>query len=97
MSKVSGVYREATQRVMVAKLTSLTHRIVMQLHLVAESCTICSSSSRQHVQKLLDTPLYEPRKLNEWRMERITYQGTVGFIPFISIKIIQTRKLCFAG
>jgi hypothetical protein len=37
--------REATQSVMAAKLTILTHKIVIQLHLVAESCTICSSRS----------------------------------------------------
>jgi hypothetical protein len=47
---------------MVAKLTRLIHRIAIQLHLVAESCTICSSHSRQPAsqpaQKLLDTPLY---------------------------------------
>jgi hypothetical protein len=43
---------EATQRVMVAKLTRLTHKIVMQLHLVAESCSICSSRSRRLVRKL---------------------------------------------
>jgi len=43
---------------MASKLTRLTHKTVIQLHLVAESCTICSSSSRQPVQKLLDTPLY---------------------------------------
>jgi hypothetical protein len=49
---------EATQRVMVAKLTRLTHRIAIQLHLVAESCTICSSHSRWPVWKLLDTPPY---------------------------------------
>jgi hypothetical protein len=28
---------------MAAKLTRLTHQIAIQLHLVAESCTICSS------------------------------------------------------
>jgi hypothetical protein len=28
---------------MAAKLTRLTHKIAIQLHLVAESCTICSS------------------------------------------------------
>jgi hypothetical protein len=28
---------------MAAKLTRLTHKIAMQLHLVAVSCTICSS------------------------------------------------------
>jgi len=49
---------EAIQRFMAAKLTRLTHKIVIQLHLVAESCIICSSHSGQPVQKLLDTPLY---------------------------------------
>jgi hypothetical protein len=38
---------EATQRVMAAKLTRLSHKIAIQLHLVAESCTICSSRSVQ--------------------------------------------------
>jgi len=42
----------------VTKLTKLTHKIGIQLQLVAESCTICSSCSRQPVQKLLDTHLY---------------------------------------
>jgi len=37
---------EASQRVMAIKLTRLTHNIAVQLHLVAESCTICSSLSR---------------------------------------------------
>jgi hypothetical protein len=47
---------EATQRVMAAKLTTLTHKIAIQLHLVAESSTICSFRSRRPVRKLLDTP-----------------------------------------
>jgi hypothetical protein len=42
----------------VAKLTILTHKIAIQLHLVAESCAICSSRSRRPVPKLLDTPSY---------------------------------------
>jgi hypothetical protein len=46
---------EATQRVMAAKLTRLTHKIAIQLHLVAESSTICSSRSRRPVRKLLGT------------------------------------------
>jgi hypothetical protein len=37
---------------MVAKLTRLTHKIAIKLHLVAESCTICSSRSRRPVRKL---------------------------------------------
>jgi hypothetical protein len=43
---------------MAAKFTRLTHKIAIQLHLVAESCTICNSRSRQSVRKFLDTPWY---------------------------------------
>jgi len=49
---------EATQRVTVAKLTRLTHKIATQLHVVADSCSNCSSHSRQPVRKLLYTPTY---------------------------------------
>jgi len=45
---------------MAAKLTRLANKIAIQLHLVAESSTICSSCSRQPVWKVLDTPLYLP-------------------------------------
>jgi len=48
---------------MVAKLTRLTHKIAIQLHVVAESCTICSFHSRQPVQKLLKTPLYHKSRM----------------------------------
>jgi len=41
---------------MAAKLTRLTHKIAIHLHLLAESCTICSSRSRWPVRKLSDTP-----------------------------------------
>jgi len=41
---------------MEAKLTRLTHKIAIQLHLMAESCNICSSRSKRPVRKLLDTP-----------------------------------------
>jgi len=47
---------------MAAKLTRLTHKITMQLDLVADSCTLCSSHFRRSVRKLLDTPSY--RKLS---------------------------------
>jgi hypothetical protein len=43
---------------MTSKLTRLTQIIAMQLHLVAESCTIFSSPSRRPVRKPLDTPSY---------------------------------------
>jgi hypothetical protein len=49
---------EATVGVIVAKLTRLTHKIAIQLHLVVESCTICSSHARWPVWTLLDTPSY---------------------------------------
>jgi hypothetical protein len=49
---------EETQRVMAAKVTRLTHKIAIQLHLVTESFTIYSSRSRRPVRKLLDTPSY---------------------------------------
>jgi hypothetical protein len=38
---------------MAAKLARLTHKIAIQLHLVAESCTIYSPRSRRTVRKLL--------------------------------------------
>jgi hypothetical protein len=44
---------------MTAKLTRLTHKIAIQLHLVAESCTVWSSRSRRPVRKLLDTPSHD--------------------------------------
>jgi hypothetical protein len=53
---------EAIQRVMTAKLTRLTHKIEIQLHLLAESCIIWSSRSRWSVWKLLDIPFYVYRK-----------------------------------
>jgi len=43
---------------MAAKLTRLTHKIALQLHLVAESCTICGYRSRWPVRKFLVTPSY---------------------------------------
>jgi hypothetical protein len=43
---------EETQMDMVAKLFRLTHKLVVQLHLVARNCTICSSRSRRPVRKL---------------------------------------------
>jgi hypothetical protein len=50
---------------MAAKLTRLTHKIMTQLHLVAESCTVDSSRSRRPVLKLLDTPLYIAKDIGE--------------------------------
>jgi hypothetical protein len=49
---------EATKRITAVKLTRLTHKIAIQLHLVAESCIIYISHSRVPVRKLLATPSY---------------------------------------
>jgi len=37
------------------QLTRLTHKIAIQLHPVADGCSICSSRSRRPVRKRLDT------------------------------------------
>jgi hypothetical protein len=50
--------------VMAAKLTRLTHKTVIQLHLVTGSCTIWSSRSRRPVRKLSDAPAYRNRLLS---------------------------------
>jgi len=44
---------------MAAKVTRLTHKIAIQLLLVSEGCTICSSCSKWPVRKLLVTPSYK--------------------------------------
>jgi hypothetical protein len=43
---------------MAAKLTTLTYKIAIQLRLVEENGTICSSCSRWQVRKVLDTSSY---------------------------------------
>jgi hypothetical protein len=83
---------EATQKVMVAKLTRLTHKIAIQLHLMAESCTVCSSFSRQPVQKLLDTPSY-----NWWNLVAVLLQIYImAVIQVLSMdSACMTNKPCF--
>jgi len=49
---------KARQSVMATKLTRPSHKIAIQLHLVAESCATCSSRSRRPVRELLNTPSY---------------------------------------
>jgi hypothetical protein len=66
---------EATQRVMEAKLTRLAHKIAMQLHVVAESCTIYSSRSGRPVRKLLDTIVLRKKLIR--RKEILTAEWSV--------------------
>jgi hypothetical protein len=56
---------------MTVKLTRLTHKIAIQLHLVAESCTIFSSRSSRPVRKIW----VHPRLLNP----KVTYAFKMGY------------------
>jgi hypothetical protein len=52
---------------MAAKLTILTHKIAVQLHLVTESCTICSSRPRRPVPSYIVTySTYTKMWVNVW-------------------------------
>jgi hypothetical protein len=84
---------EATQRVMAAKLTRLTHKIAIKLHLVTESCTICSSRSRQPVRKLLDNLRSLARA--RARAHTHTHPPTIqGLGTNLSIAILCMTCLC---
>jgi hypothetical protein len=65
---------------MATKLTRLTHKIAIQLHQVAKSCTICNSRFRRPVRKLLDTTLVSRFILVLWvqhhvEIGRTTYRN----------------------
>jgi hypothetical protein len=66
--------RSNIQRVMAAKLTKVTHKIAIQLHLVAESCTICSSRSRQPAGNFL----IHPRTCSSHGVIRNVYKILIG-------------------
>jgi hypothetical protein len=90
---------EATQRVMAAKLTRLTHKIAIQLHLVTKSSTICSSRSRRPVRNILDTPSYVLWNMTQLKSPHsITNQSshsTSGRNVILNTFLLVTRKLCF--
>jgi hypothetical protein len=69
---------------MAVKLTGLTHKIAIQLHLVVESCTVCSFRSRRPVRKLLDTHSYfvVPYNMNLGKCPQI-FSGIslISFLP----------------
>jgi hypothetical protein len=86
---------ETTQRVMAAKLTRLTHKIAIQLHLVAESCTICSCRSRLPVGKLLDTPSYTMVTPLYEKLLQFCFKDTVFRICFmLSTKFVIEVTAC---
>jgi hypothetical protein len=87
IKKTTNTRWEATKRVMAAKLIRLTHKIAIQLYLVAESCTTCSSRSRRPVRRLLDTPSYKESRVVPVSKHRAmkAYRGmVVGLHPFLT-------------
>jgi hypothetical protein len=74
---------------MAAKLTRLTHKIVIQLHLVVESCTVCSSRSRLPVRKLLDTPSY--LLIISSQIYFKTVSSFSKHIPFVSVAKLEPQ------
>jgi hypothetical protein len=66
----------------------LTRRIVIQLHLVAESCTICSSRSRRPVRKLLDRSYILKCIFSYWKY--------VLFCDSIYLMLLYVVLLCYA-
>jgi hypothetical protein len=69
---------------MAAKLTTLTHKIAIQLQLVAETCTICSSRSRRPVRERLDTPSSLSCLVKDYAMKtKTTYWGSGCVTPCI--------------
>jgi len=72
---------------MAAKLTKLTQAIAIQLHLVAECCTICSSLSRRPVRKLLGTPSYvSSQNTMIQAVHQAIWRPTVELIMYVSFK-----------
>jgi hypothetical protein len=74
-----------------AKLTRMTHKIAIQLHLVAESCTICSSRTRRPVLKLLDTPSYKHNVFHSARDPFLLGPATFEYVVFKHL--VDTLKM----
>jgi len=65
---------------MAEKLTRLTHKIAIQLHPMADTCTICSYRSRRPNPKLLDTPSYVPSGELGYRTGFVLHHFVIGMI-----------------
>jgi hypothetical protein len=85
---------------MAANLTTLTHKIAIQLHLVAESCTICNSRSRQPVRKLLvilsyfDSPP-PPSVLLAVLMRQLLLRGSSAGLHTLCSQVTQFNVIGF--
>jgi hypothetical protein len=77
---------------MAAKLTRLTHKTAIQLHLVAECCTIGSSHSRRPVRKLLNTLLWS----SSWYRGAASTWLPVSPITYTSLRSNEDRSCHFS-
>jgi hypothetical protein len=77
---------------MAAKLTRLTHKITIQLHQVAQSCTIGSSRSRRSVRKILVTPSYLGKYAQKREMFEtgIMYFNKAHILPHVHLFALLT-------
>jgi len=87
---------------MAETLTRLTHKIAIQLHLVAESCTIFSSRSKWAVRELLDTPSYISNHSNACCMPRtshlpwLDHPNHIGWrVQITKLVITEFSSCCF--
>jgi hypothetical protein len=67
---------------MAVKLTRLTHKIAIQLHLMAESCTICSSRSSRG------------QAGNFWIKPCINLLAALFACSLLSLILREERRLC---
>jgi len=74
---------------MAAKLIGLTHKIAIQLNLLTERCTTCSSRSRRQVRKLLDTASYTWKQYGVVQYKYLV----VSYIIFISAALLNCEVL----
>jgi hypothetical protein len=79
---------------MTAELTSLLHKIAIQLYLVAESCTICSSRCRRPVLRLLDTPSYDTFDHNNAHLHRGFFCCYVVITDLRNLQVKVRMSMC---
>jgi len=75
--------------VIAAVLTRLTHKTVIQLHLMAEYCTIFSSRSRRPVRKLL----IHPRRFFVVTKKFHTHLTVVLLISLLTL-VVEEENCC---
>jgi hypothetical protein len=90
---IFGITRwKAKHRVMTAELSRLTHKIAMQLLLVAGSCTIYCSHSRRSLRQLLDTPSYGIKEL-QWECTAKAFRTFIHVCPLYKTKRVTLHKV----